>query len=596
MIAADVIDRLRQEADAVAIIGEFVKLRRVGTSFRGPCPFHHGKNNNFSVSGRGGYKCFVCGETGDVFTFIEKRLGLDFVGAVKWVGAKVGVEVPETVGRPEADPREPLWEVNASAAQFFRDTLWQAPVGREAIEYLAGRGIDRESADRFELGFAPRDVAALRSHLQTLGFDDNRQRAAGLLVQREGTPDLRPRFRDRLMFPILDVSSQVVGFGGRLLRPGEPKYLNSGESDIFAKRRLLYGLCWAKQSIRKADRVIVVEGYFDLIRVALAGVEEVVAPLGTALTPEQAEAIARYTKNVLLLYDSDEPGLKATFRAADELLAHGLSVRVITLPEGEDPDTFVKAIGIDGLERAIAASVDVLDRKIQLLQRGGWFGDLRRKRRALDKLLPTMRAASDPLLRELYVGRVSEVSGVSRELLQREATTSRPRGHQPPAAASSQTRVGDRRADHETTADRAERELVRVLLHHRRYVRTVASRLDPEKLRDDACRQVLRALIAQGAEISVESIAAHLDDRATAVLQALLEETAGMDYPEEIVEGSLGALLSRDVAARMAEIDQLLPLARTDEQDALIQEKQELATRLNTLGRRRWKSFESTRS
>ena len=214
------------------------------------------------------------------------------------------------------------------------------------------------------------------------------------------------------MFPIYDLREHVAGFGGRVLGEGEPKYLNSAESEIFSKRRLLYGLNWAKQAMRRADRVLLVEGYFDLIRLVLAGIDEVVAPLGTALTEAQASLLRKYTKNVFLLYDSDNAGQKATFRAGDELLRNAVSVRVVTLPDGEDPDSFVASEGLEGLEREIAQSIDIFDRKIQILQRSGWFGDLRRKRQALDKLLPTIRATSDRIMRDLYVARTSEVAGV----------------------------------------------------------------------------------------------------------------------------------------------------------------------------------------
>ena len=354
MIPDEVVDRVRDEADIVEIIGEFVKLKRVGTSFRGPCPFHHGKHDNFSVLPRGTFMCFVCGEKGNVFTFLQKHLGLDLVEAVKMVGNKIGVDVPEVSRAQEGpDPREPLWGLNGAAADFFRRQLWEEAGGEAARAYIARRGVAREDAERFTLGFAPRDGNILREHLHNLGFDDEQQLNAGMLVRREGSDDLRVRFRQRLMFPIYDLREHVVGFGGRVLGEGEPKYLNSAESEIFAKRRLLYGLNWAKQSIRKVDRLLLVEGYFDLIRLVLAGVDEVVAPLGTALTEAQASLIRKYTKNVFLLYDSDAAGQKATFRAGDELLRNGMSVRVVSLPEGEDPDSFVASEGTEGLEREI---------------------------------------------------------------------------------------------------------------------------------------------------------------------------------------------------------------------------------------------------
>jgi len=603
VIPDDVVDRVRDEADIIAVIGEYVKLKRVGNSFRGPCPFHHGKNDNFSVTPHG-YKCFVCGEAGDVFTFAQKHLGLEFVEAVKWVGAKAGVEVRDVSTRTEErDAREPYWEVNATAAEFFRTQLWDTPAGAAARDYLASRGISREAADRFELGYAPRDLAAMRSALESLGFDVPRQLAAGVLVTREDRPEPRPRFRDRLMFPIFDPAGHVAGFGGRVLGTGEPKYLNSAESEVFAKRTLLYGLNWAKQAIRKADRLIIVEGYFDAIRLMLAGIAEVVAPLGTALTEQQATLIRKYTRNVFLLYDSDQAGLKATFRSGDALLANGVSVRVISLPEGEDPDTFVAKAGADGFERAAAAAVDVFDRKIQILERSGWFGDLRHKRRALDKLMPTIRVASDNLTRDLYIARTMEVAGISREMLVRELQAG-PRAHRvtreagaPPEEepAPPARRGGERRPDHRGRGVRAERELVRALLHRRRYIEPVAERIGAENFADPAFRAIFMRLTSCDLDAPIDELAADLSDDAVALLQDLMNEPGGLDRPEETLDASINALLSRSLGERLSEIDRLLPLAASAEKDDLIREKSRLAVEMNALGRPRWKSFNSPR-
>jgi DNA primase len=595
---------VRDEADIVEIIGEFVKLKRVGTSFRGPCPFHHGKHDNFSVLPRGTFMCFVCGEKGNVYSFIQKHLGLDFVEAVKWVGAKIGVEVREVSRQQEGpDPREPLWEVNAAASEFFRRSLWEDAAGASARAYLTGRSIDREDAERFTLGFAPRDGGQLREHLQALGFDDDRQLAAGLLVRREENNELRSRFRQRLMFPIYDLREHVVGFGGRVLGEGEPKYLNSAESEIFSKRRLLYGLNWAKAAIRRADRVLLVEGYFDLIRLVLAGVDEVVAPLGTALTEAQASLLRKYTRNVFLLYDSDVAGQKATFRAGDELLRNGVSVRVVTLPDGEDPDSFVASEGVEGLEREIAQSIDIFDRKIQILQRGGWFADLRRKRQALDKLLPSIRATTDRIMRDLYVARTSEVAGVSRELLERElgtptavvASVAAPeeRAAAPPVRRA---RNRERRLNRRAAGARAERELLRVMLHDRRYVDVVAERLGSESFTDPAYRMIFTELVTLGPEATIGEIAGVFDEDAIEVLEELLAEDGGLDRASEIVEGSVSAIAARDLDARLSDIDREMPLAAPDEKDDLIREKEQLLKQIQALGRGRFKSFRASTS
>lgn len=606
MIPDDVVERVREEADIVSIVGEFVKLKRVGNSFRGPCPFHHGKKDNFSVTLKGGYKCFRCGEAGDVFTFAQKHLGLDFVEAVKWVGNKSGIEVHEVAKRADdRDAREPLWEVNATAVDFFREQLWKAPGGRIARDYLASRGISHEDAERFSLGYAPRDLAAMRDALAALGFDERRQLEAGVLAAREDRPEPRPRFRDRLIFPIFDSGGHAVGFGGRVLGEGEPKYLNSAESEIFSKRALLYGLNWAKQSIRKAERLIVVEGYFDAIRLMLAGIAEVVAPLGTALTEQQAALIGKYTKHVFLLYDSDQAGLKATFRAGDALLATSISVRVISLPKGEDPDTFVAKVGAEGFERAASASVDVFDRKIQILERGGWFADLRRKREAIDRLLPTIRLTSDRVTRDLYIARTSEAAGVSRDMLIAELEAAprprrgaaEPQEPLPDDAPGPETSVrrGERPRNHQVSGRHAERELVRVLLHERRYIEPVAERIGPESFGDRACRAIFIELTSHDPDGPLEDLAASLDDEATALLQALLNETGGLDRAQETVDAGINALVSRGIAEQMTEIDRSLPLAAPDQKDNLIREKRRLQIEMQALGRLRWKGFNSER-
>ncbi|MGH7647731.1 MAG: DNA primase, partial [Gemmatimonadaceae bacterium] len=427
MISDETVDRVRDAADIVQIIGEHVPLRRMGTDFRGPCPFHQGTHRNFSVSPKKGiYYCFVCHAGGDVFTFLQKRLGIDWPGAVRYVAEKVGIPVEEVQQRREGpDPRQPLWDLNAAVADWFRTLLWDEEEGRAARDYLALRRVSREVADRFGLGFAPRDPEALRRHFGALGYGDAQLLEAELLVRREEGGDPRARFRNRLIFPILDAGGNTAGFGGRLLGPGEPKYLNSAESPVFSKARLLYGLHMAKHAIRRDDRVLVVEGYFDVVRLVSAGFDWVVAPLGTALTEQQGQMLRRFAKTAFLLYDSDRAGLKATFRSGDELLRHGMAVQVVTLPEGEDPDSFVDHHGAAALASALGDALDVFERKVQLLERAGWFADLKRKRRALDRLLPTIRATEDPITRDMYLARASEAAGVSREVLERELAATR---------------------------------------------------------------------------------------------------------------------------------------------------------------------------
>lgn len=624
MIPDEVVEQVSQQADIVAIIGEHVRLKKTGSVWRGPCPFHQGTNANFSVMPRGGYTCFVCGEKGSVFTFVQKRLGMSFAEAVKYVGEKCGIDVKETEKKREGpDPREPMWELQATVGEYFSRVLWDAPAGAAARDYLASRDVTRAVAERFGLGFAPRELGALRAHLNGLGYDDARLLAAGLLVKREESDEPRPRFRDRLMFPIHDVSAHVVGFGGRLLGPGEPKYLNSSDSEIFQKGKLLYNLQNARNPIRRDERVILVEGYFDALRLVAAGVECVVAPMGTALTEQQADLLAKYSRHVFLLYDSDAPGQKATFRAADVLLAKGLEVRVVTLPDGEDPDTFVRKQGREAVEKLIDGALDVFDRKVQLLERAGWFADLQHKRRALDRLLPTIRAATDPVTRDMYLARAAQAAGVAREVLLSELHTVR-RGSgvrstasaaRPPAPMPEPMPTGPYKS--EVEQGNAEQTLLRVLLTQPVWQDQIIEELgkieaeempggtseeqdalgddEPGVLRDPVYRAIYDACLRHGADAPPEVIAEELWPLAVHVYEELRsEKEAVVDAKTSMADG-LQRLRFRSVEARIQSLKSLLGLASSEEKDRINMALARLRDEKKALGGQSWGSVRRSR-
>lgn len=604
MIPDEVIEQVREAADIVGIIGEYVPLKKTGSDFRGPCPFHQGTKRNFSVvPAKKLYHCFVCGESGDVFKFLQKRLGMEWPEAVRLVGEKTGIDVPDTKVRREGpDPREPYWEIQATAAAYFQKMLWDDPIGAPAREYLAQREVSRAIADDLGIGFAPRDATLLRSHMRGLGFEDPRMIESGLLIVGEGEAEPRARFRNRLMFPILDAQGRHIGFGGRLLGPGEPKYLNSPESPVFTKGKMLYGLNRSRNAIRRADRALVVEGYFDALRLTAAGIEEVVAPMGTAMTEGQASLLKRYTHNVFLLYDSDAAGLKATFRAGDELLRQGFAVRVVTLPAGEDPDSYVRKHGAAGMEAQLAAAIDVFERKIQILERAGWFAELQKKRRALDRLLPTIRATSDEIMRDLYVGRASEVTGVDRGILLRElgaakpAEAAEPRLEAPPMRPAIRERFGDRREPRRGGGNAAERELVRVMLQQRSRVESIAERIGPDHFRDPRYRAIFAALLEAGEESTLAELAPVLDEDALFTAEDLLGAGDYLLDAQRTIDDSITRLNVRDMEERLFEIDRLLPLASEGESEALHEERQKLVLQMRASGKMRFKAFRRGRS
>lgn len=626
MIPDEIVEQVRSAADLVEIISEYVPLKRSGGTWRGPCPFHQGKNPNFSVSpSHGSYHCFVCHEKGDVFTFIRKRLGLDWPAAVKHVGEKVGIEVVDTPRRAQApDPNAPNHEALAAAAEWFARQLLEPEMGRDARAYLASRGLDESAWTRFGLGFAPRDAQLLRRYLHSLGFDDARQLEAGLLMVREGESEPRGRFRGRLMFPIQDELGRHVAFGGRAMGEDTPKYLNSAESVVFQKRRTLYGLHTAKQAMRRAGRAIVVEGYLDAIRLMLAGLEEVVAPLGTALTEEQAQLLARYASEVFLLYDSDEAGQKATFRSGLELLRARVAVRVVSLPDGDDPDSFVRAHGRPAMEARVSDAIDLFDRQVQVLERRGWFADLRQRRRAVDKLLPTIRAAQDPLTRDLYLARLADVTHLDKGTLavevdalpdtgvRRTRSTGAASGAAvddipgpeitPPDDDSSQPPPGGTRPawkprrgkssgpewratpapPRARTDEPIERSLVRAMLSDRVVAEQVAERHPPATFRHAAYRELFAALLHASADEPLDVLAERVSEDAVRVLLQLTEGTP-LGPEASDIPWHLDRLDARQLEERIEAIREAMRHATRDEQDALMKERMELEADMRRL-------------
>jgi DNA primase len=576
----EVRERVREASDIVQIIGESVSLKRQGNTYRGPCPFHNGKDRNFTVWPKSGvYKCFVCHESGDVFSFLQKRLGMDFPTALKTVAEKSGIDIPRSDphGSAAPDHREPLWETLAVAADHFSRLLWDDPAAEAARAYLASRQIDRATADRFGLGYAA-DGERVLSHLRSLGFDDARLTEVGLRTVGDEERKPAPRFWHRLMIPIHDASGHVVGFGGRTLGAAKPKYLNSPDSPIFSKSKLLYGFYAAKLAMRREAKAILVEGYFDLIRVATAGIDYVVASMGTALTEPQAQLLARYTRQVMIAYDSDRPGLEATFRSADALLEHGVRVRVVTLPPGEDPDSFVAKHSRADFEAQLAQALDVFDRKVQLAERGGWFADLGKKRRAIDKLLPTIRVTADPITQQLYVGRLAEASGVSADVLWREigvtpdpATV--PRQNPPRAQRSSpKARAGS------IAGLNAERWLVQYLLAARSLLESVMPRIEVSMLRDPASRAIYAALRA-APDATLDELTKHLSPDEIALVQEMQAKGTMGANPTVAVEQCIAKLHERAINDQAREIDEQIKYASEAQKTELTKEKTRLRRR-----------------
>ncbi len=418
----EVKNRVREAADIVQVIGEHIELKKAGTRFTGLCPFHAEKTPSFSVNAQGQFfHCFGCGESGDVFSFLMKYSRLTFPEALKELAGKYHIDLPEPqlsdADRKRIRAREALYRVNEEAAVIYERYLEESPSAAKAREYLVGRGVPREAVKGFRLGYAPDPSTAgwsfIATGLQRLQLSIEDIEKAGLAVKndRGGWYD---RFRDRVLFPILDMNGRVVAFGGRILGDGQPKYMNSPESPVFDKSRTLFGLYQHRDNIRSCRRAIVVEGNFDLLLLAVHGFDNVVAPLGTALTSHHVRLLRGYCDEVVLLFDGDSAGLKAAMRSIPIFLAEQVDARVALLPSGHDPDSLVRDKGAKGIEQLVSGAAPLAEFVYDYLVREHGT-TLEGKNRTVRELQEIVAAGADSLQRSLMISHFSEMLGIPQE-------------------------------------------------------------------------------------------------------------------------------------------------------------------------------------
>jgi DNA primase len=428
-ISESTIREVRDRADIVEVVSETVPLSRAGANFRGLCPFHREKTPSFFVHPtRQAFKCFGCGEGGSVFHFLMKARNLSFADSVEELAERYGVTVQYEGGRAPARPREDLFAILRLASEKYRELL-RTPAGKAGREFLRRRGVTTEAEREFALGWAGHGGELLAA-LKTGGVEPPRAEAAGLLVP-SGT-GYRDRFRGRVLFPIADARGRICGFGGRAVDDTVPKYLNSPESEIYRKSSLLYGLHQALPAIRREGRVVVVEGYMDLIGLWQKGVRSVVATCGTALTETHARTLKRLSDNVILFYDGDVAGKTATVRSGGPLYAAGVSPRVLFPPKGMDPDDWAKAVPAEELERRIAGAMPLMEYIERGASRKYDLGTISGKLSYVRLMEKYLRWIADPAERELYVQRVAQTAGLPVDTIHRQLGRA---GKAPPPAA-----------------------------------------------------------------------------------------------------------------------------------------------------------------
>jgi DNA primase len=555
------VEEVRRAADLPRVVQDHVTLKKVGSSWKGLCPFHQEKTPSFNVRGEY-FHCFGCGEGGDVFKFVMLREKASFPEAVESLARRFGIPLPErgTEAGPERKEREQLLAVMAAAAEHYAKTLW-AKGGTLAREYLTGRGFAKETLEAIGAG-ASRDawedlLGALRGR-----FGEALLLQAGLVLEKNGKH--YDRFRNRAMFPIANESGKVVAFGARSLDGSEPKYLNSPETPVYQKGRTLYGLSWAKEAFRKEGRCILMEGYLDVARALASGIPEAVATCGTALTPAHARLLRRFVDTVVMGFDGDEAGVKAARKSLDVLLEEGLKVKVVELPGNHDPDSYLKEFGPAAYREKIDLAPDGMEWLIRKALAEHPTATPPGKAAYLRSLVPTLGKVESAVERKAWFDLI-----VERGELDRRAAEDELRGVSRPPAPLEPPRQGGK-----LKLVPAERFLLALLLSETEGATGALSELDEEALEGLASRDVLRKareLVRGGERVTASALGGGLGDEARKMLTAVAVEgppTTGLTALACVRE-----LNSTPLKARMAAIQAGLQTAHGEDLEALLQEK-----------------------
>ncbi|MGI9035755.1 MAG: DNA primase [Pyrinomonadaceae bacterium] len=595
------IDELKSRADLVRIIETHIPLKKKGANWWGNCPFHGEKTASFSVNpSKGFYKCFGCGKGGNVFTFVMEIEGLNFPEAIKKVAEISGVSLPEPVDdgkfrqtKKQREERkqlaEQVIELNQHALEFWENHLRENnPHARAAREYLEKRGLSEQTIKTFRIGYAPDSWDALMSHLKSKGADEKLIEQSGLVSVNEEKNRVYDRFRGRVMFPVLDLNGKPVAFGARILDKCEPKYLNSPETPAYVKGQHLYGLFQNKEDIRQKKFAILVEGYLDLIALYQFGVGNCAASLGTAFTPEQSKLLHRFTRKVVINYDGDNAGIKAARRAIETLLTEDFEIKVLILPDGQDPDDFLRASGAEVYNQMRGNAAPFLQFVLDNAVRERNLASPRAKAEAIEDVLPVISALKNPIQKRESFDNAMNFLRVEDAALKRDLWKTVKLGTNFDSTSIKQSVA--RATQIRLTI--AEQRLLEMIIHDAELREIILRSLEETDFEMLATASIFRALLAlgeSGAEISSESLNEMVaeDVLAEDILPILMMSEPPREPDEAIdeilaeAEKCVAALRGMAIARRIVEISQELVLAERNRdvelRDRLVNEQIDLA-------------------
>ncbi|MCC7263146.1 MAG: DNA primase [Candidatus Latescibacteria bacterium] len=494
-IPQELIQRIREAADIVEVVSEHIQLRKTGRNFVGLCPFHGEKTPSFNVNPELQiYKCFGCDAGGDVFKFVQQIDRVSFTEAVAHLAQRTGIALPTPSQQPADELSDQLYRASELAAKYYHHLLRQ-PQSREALAYLQQRGIRDETTERFGLGCAPAEWDAFFKVATRRGFDPAILERAGLVSARREGKGFYDRFRERLIFPITNLSGRTIAFGARTLKTDQqPKYLNSPETPIYHKSSTLYGLHQAREAIRQQESVLVVEGYMDYLGLAQHGIEHAVASAGTALTEEHCRLLGRFARRVVLVFDGDEAGSAASLRGLEVVLATGLEACVVSLPGGHDPDTYVQAEGAAALLGLVAKAGSALDFHLEQLAQRHDLRTLEGKARAAEAIQSLLARCRDAVRRDLLLREAAQRLGIDekafRQQLQESLRRQTPRAPSPPQETGPAPPPPN-------PPPAYEKAFLGLLLNHPQLIASSADQLQPEVFADPRTQSLARLLFGE---------------------------------------------------------------------------------------------------
>ena len=576
-----IIDEIRDRTDIVTVISDHVVLKKVGKNFKGLCPFHSEKTPSFSVSpDKRIYHCFGCGVGGNVFKFLMEIQSISFPEVLKVLAERAGIPLPRNSSDHSTDPghkeRESLRKLNEAATRYFQSLLKNPEGGLSARNYLTSRHFDAETLERYRVGWAAPTWKGLLTHVQQKSSVTQEQLLkSGLIIKKEDSSTVYDRFRGRVIFPIKDLHSNIIGFGGRSINEeDQPKYLNSPETLLYQKSETLFGMDQAKQAIRKENQVILVEGYFDQMRAVQHDVEYVVATCGTALTAKQASMLRNHAETAILIFDSDSAGRSAAEKGFDILLEHGMNVKIVILPDGQDPDSFIQEQGAESFLEKIRNAKPFMESYIDVLVRESPGQTPADKVKMANQILPLLTKIKNTVERSAWLEKFTSKTNIDDRTFLKELSK---------ALTQNQPRMAETKSELAPLLN-LEKHLVHLILSDKETAQMVLLEVDPEDFSDPILKtiaQTCRQKIDNDEDLRIDQLLGQTEDPETRnVLSRLGLESVEFESPERTMKDCIGKFKNIHLKSKIKD----LKLQRLDAAKAgQVERSQELQAQLRKM-------------